>query len=47
MPKLAVTMQKVADDPDSYYNGELAKNIAEDLKDAGSHAFTFKISEKE
>lgn len=36
MPKLAVTMQKVADDPDSYYNGELAKSIAEDLKDAGS-----------
>lgn len=35
LPKLADTLQKIAADPYSYYNGSLADDIAEDIQDGG------------
>ncbi|XP_044131443.1 glutathione hydrolase 1 proenzyme [Bufo gargarizans] len=35
LPKLAQTLQTLADDPDSFYNGTLAKQIARDIQQAG------------
>ena len=35
MPKLAKTLERIRNDPDSFYNGELAKDIVKDIKDRG------------
>ncbi|XP_031570431.1 glutathione hydrolase 1 proenzyme-like [Actinia tenebrosa] len=34
-PELAATLTKIQQDPHSFYNGSLAKDIAKDIKDAG------------
>lgn len=34
-PKLARTLEIIADDPFSFYNGSLAENITQDIQDAG------------
>jgi len=35
MPKLAKTLERIRDDPEDFYNGELAKDILQDIKDGG------------
>ena len=35
-PKLANTLRRIAQDPDNFYNGELAEDIASDLAQVGS-----------
>ena len=35
-PKLANTLRRIAQDPDNFYNGELAEDIASDLEQVGS-----------
>ena len=35
-PKLANTLRRIAQDPDNFYNGELAEDIAADLAQVGS-----------
>ncbi|CAG5124348.1 unnamed protein product [Candidula unifasciata] len=35
LPRLAETFQKIADDPLSFYNGSLAGDIVQDIRDAG------------
>lgn len=35
MPKLAKTLERIRDDPEDFYNGELAKDIVQDIKDGG------------
>ncbi|XP_053389957.1 glutathione hydrolase 1 proenzyme-like [Mercenaria mercenaria] len=34
-PRLARTLEIIADDPHSFYNGSLAENITQDIRDAG------------
>ena len=34
-PKLARTFRRIADDPMSYYNGSLAREIVEDIAEYG------------
>ena len=43
-PKLAVTLQKIADNPEAFYdrNDQLAKDIAADIQDAGEHVNCYK-----
>ena len=36
-PKLAVTMQRIADDPMSFYTGTLANDIIADLEEYGTN----------
>jgi len=33
MPKLANTLERIRDEPDGFYNGELAKDIVQDIKE--------------
>lgn len=35
MPKFAKTLEIIRDDPESFYNGSLAKDIVKDIKDGG------------
>ncbi|KAL9980089.1 hypothetical protein ACROYT_G008632 [Oculina patagonica] len=35
MPKFARTLERIRDDPEDFYNGELAKDIVQDIKDGG------------
>ena len=35
MPKLAKTLERIRDEADGFYNGELAKDIVQDIKDGG------------
>ena len=35
MPKLAKTLERIRDDPEGFYNGSLAKDIVQDIKDGG------------
>lgn len=35
MPKLAKTLERIRDEPDGFYNGELAKDIVQDIQDGG------------
>ena len=35
MPKLARTLERIRDDPEGFYNGELAKDIVQDIQDGG------------
>lgn len=35
MPKLAKTLERIRDKPDGFYNGELAKDIVQDIQDGG------------
>jgi len=35
MPKYAKTLERIRDDPEDFYNGELAKDIVQDIKDGG------------
>ena len=35
MPKLARTLERIRDNPDDFYDGELAKDIVQDIKDGG------------
>ena len=35
MPKLAKTLERIRDDPEDFYNGELAKDIVQDIKNGG------------
>lgn len=35
MPKFAKTLERIRDNPEDFYNGELAKDIVQDVKDAG------------
>ncbi|KAJ7375034.1 hypothetical protein OS493_001764 [Desmophyllum pertusum] len=35
MPKFAKTLERIRDDPDDFYNGELAKDIVQDIQDGG------------
>ena len=35
MPKFAKTLERIRDDPEDFYNGELAKDIVQDIKDGG------------
>jgi gamma-glutamyltranspeptidase/glutathione hydrolase/leukotriene-C4 hydrolase len=34
-PQLAATLTKIREDPNTFYNGSLAKDIAEDMREAG------------
>ena len=43
-PLLANTLQAIADDPFTFYNGSLAENITLDIKEAGNVTFISKIS---
>ena len=36
MPKLANTLQKIAEDPFTFYNGSLANDIVNDIAEEGS-----------
>jgi len=36
-PKLARTFRRIADDPMSYYEGSLARDIVDDITDYGVH----------
>ena len=35
MPKFARTLERIRDDPDGFYNGSLAQDIAQDIKEGG------------
>ena len=35
MPKFAKTLERIRDNPDDFYNGELAKDIVQDIQDGG------------
>ena len=35
MPKLAKTLERIRDDPEGFYNGDLAKDIVQDIKVGG------------
>ena len=35
MPKFADTLERIRNDPEGFYNGELAKDIVQDIKDGG------------
>lgn len=35
MPKFAKTLERIRNDPEDFYNGELAKDIVQDIKDGG------------
>ena len=35
MPKFAKTLEKIRDDPGSFYNGSLAQDIVKDIQDGG------------
>ena len=35
MPKLAKTLERIRNDPEDFYNGELAKDIVQDIQDGG------------
>ena len=35
MPKFARTLERIRDDPDSFYNGSLAQDIVKDIQDGG------------
>ena len=45
-PKLAATLQKIADNPRAFYNpnNQLAKDIAADVQDAGQYKSLFTIN---
>ena len=34
-PKLAKTLEKIRDDPEGFYNGDLAKRVVEDIQNEG------------
>ena len=34
-PKLAATLRRIADDPTTYYNGSLARDIVDDIAEYG------------
>ena len=35
MPKFAKTLERIRSDPEGFYNGELAKDIVQDIQDGG------------
>ena len=35
-PRLAITLERIAQDPTSFYNGSLAKDIVRDITDRGT-----------
>ena len=35
MPKFAKTLERIRDNPDDFYYGELAKDIVQDIQDGG------------
>ena len=35
MPKFAETLERIRDDPEDFYNGELAKDIVQNINDGG------------
>ena len=35
MPKFAKTLERIRDNPHDFYNGELAKDIVQDIQDGG------------
>jgi len=39
-PKLARTFRRIAEDPMTYYNGSLAREIVDDITDYGMHCST-------
>jgi len=35
-PKLAATLRRISDDPTTYYNGSLARDIVDDIAEYGT-----------
>lgn len=35
MPKFARTLERIRDDPNDFYNGDLAKDVVQDIQDGG------------
>ena len=35
MPKFATTLERIRDNPDDFYHGELAKDVVQDIQDGG------------